>query len=173
MLENPKKEVLRTETCHGHRPKEASFPPTMRVSGRGKSGGTPHSVLSFSPTAETVGTVPKVLRVVDEGAMVVGTVVIVVVVCGTGVVVVVLVVVVVVLDKVVPVVVVESLFDRVLPEVAAIVGTVEVGNVIADVGRLFNRSVARAAVLPPDKDGFLLLVGLGLVNAVPRSSVVI
>lgn len=32
-----------TQTCHGHLPKEASFPPTMRVSGLENMAGTPHS----------------------------------------------------------------------------------------------------------------------------------
>lgn len=34
VLENPKNEVLRTDTCQGHRPNGAFLPPTIRVSGR-------------------------------------------------------------------------------------------------------------------------------------------
>lgn len=33
VLENPKNEVLRTDTCQGHRPNGAFLPPTIRVSG--------------------------------------------------------------------------------------------------------------------------------------------
>lgn len=43
MLEKPKNDVRLTDTCQGHRPKAALLPPTMRVSGRVKTG-TPHSV---------------------------------------------------------------------------------------------------------------------------------
>lgn len=43
MLEKPKNEVRRTDTCQGQRPNGALLPPTMRVSGRVKTG-TPHSV---------------------------------------------------------------------------------------------------------------------------------
>lgn len=42
MLENPKKDVRRTLTCHGHRPNGAFFPPTILVSGRAIVG-IPHS----------------------------------------------------------------------------------------------------------------------------------
>lgn len=42
VLEKPKNEVRRTDTCQGQRPKAALLPPTMRVSGR-VSIGTPHS----------------------------------------------------------------------------------------------------------------------------------
>lgn len=44
VLENPKKLVRRTDTCHGHRPNGAFLPPTIRVSGRVWTVGTPHSV---------------------------------------------------------------------------------------------------------------------------------
>lgn len=58
VLEKPKKEVLRTDTCHGHRPNEASLPPTILVSGRGNSGGTPHCIFLLSSAAATVITEP-------------------------------------------------------------------------------------------------------------------
>lgn len=45
VLEKPKNEVRRTDTCQGQRPKAALLPPTMRVSGR-VSIGTPHSAYS-------------------------------------------------------------------------------------------------------------------------------
>jgi len=43
VLENPKNEVRRTETCHGYRPNGAFFPPTILVSGRARAVDTPHS----------------------------------------------------------------------------------------------------------------------------------
>lgn len=43
MLEKPKNDVLRTDTCHGYRPKGAFFPPTILVSGRAKTCEMPHS----------------------------------------------------------------------------------------------------------------------------------
>lgn len=58
MLEKPKKEVLRTDTCQGHRPNDASLPPTILVSGRGNSGGTPHCIFLLSSAAATVITEP-------------------------------------------------------------------------------------------------------------------
>lgn len=45
VLEKPKNEVRRTDTCQGQRPKAALLPPTIRVSGR-VSIGTPHSAYS-------------------------------------------------------------------------------------------------------------------------------
>lgn len=104
VLENPKNEVLRTETCHGHLPKDASFPPTILVSGRGKSGGTPHCPSLFcAEEADTVITLPRIFFVVvvvagvdgrDEEETVEGFSVVVVVVVVEVVVLVVLVVVV-------------------------------------------------------------------------------
>lgn len=58
MLEKPKKEVRRTDTCQGHRPNGASLPPTIRVSGRGNNGGTPHCMPLLSSAAATVITEP-------------------------------------------------------------------------------------------------------------------
>lgn len=50
MLENPKKEVLRTDVCQGYRPNGAFFPPTILVSGREITFDKPHSTRA----AETV-----------------------------------------------------------------------------------------------------------------------
>lgn len=43
VLENPKNDVLRTDTCQGHLPKGAVFPPTILVSGLENMGGVPHA----------------------------------------------------------------------------------------------------------------------------------
>lgn len=91
VLEKPKNDVRLTDTCHGHLPNGAAFPPTMRVSGRGNNGGTPHwarslplSVLAL--TAETVGTEPRgCFLVVITSAVVVVVVTVVETVVGAGV----------------------------------------------------------------------------------------
>lgn len=44
MLENPKNDVLLTETCQGYLPKGAFLPPTILVSGRAKLVERPHSM---------------------------------------------------------------------------------------------------------------------------------
>jgi hypothetical protein len=43
VLEKPKNDVLRTDTCQGYRPKGAFLPPTILVSGRAKTCERPHS----------------------------------------------------------------------------------------------------------------------------------
>lgn len=43
VLENPKNDVRRTDTCQGHRPNGEFLPPIIRVSGRLTNVGTPHS----------------------------------------------------------------------------------------------------------------------------------
>lgn len=76
VLEKPKNEVLRTETCQGHRPKGASLPPTILVSGLGNKGGIPHCAGSLPAsvgiaTADTVGTDPRRLFLVVGPSVVV------------------------------------------------------------------------------------------------------
>lgn len=44
VLENPKNDVRRTDTCQGHRPNGAFFPPTIRVSGLLTIVGIPQSI---------------------------------------------------------------------------------------------------------------------------------
>lgn len=58
VLENPKKDVRRTETCQGHRPKGAFLPPTIRISGTGNKDGTPHCIFSLFADAAIVITEP-------------------------------------------------------------------------------------------------------------------
>jgi hypothetical protein len=43
VLEKPKNDVLRTDTCHGYRPKGAFLPPTILVSGLARTCDKPHS----------------------------------------------------------------------------------------------------------------------------------
>lgn len=43
MLEKPKNDVLRTDTCQGYRPKGAFLPPTILFSGRARTCDNPHS----------------------------------------------------------------------------------------------------------------------------------
>lgn len=71
MLEKPKKEVRRTDTCQGHRPNGASLPPTILVSGRGNNGDTPHCMPLLSSAAATVITEP-VFSFAATSALVVG-----------------------------------------------------------------------------------------------------
>lgn len=47
VLEKPKNDVRRTDTCHGHRPNIAFLPPTIRVSGRWPTDDMPHSEKKF------------------------------------------------------------------------------------------------------------------------------
>jgi len=58
VLEKPKNDVRRTDTCQGHRPNGASLPPTILVSGRGNRGGTPHCMFLPSSAAAIVITEP-------------------------------------------------------------------------------------------------------------------
>lgn len=44
MLENPKNDVLLTDTCQGYLPNGAFLPPTILVSGRAKTVERPHSI---------------------------------------------------------------------------------------------------------------------------------
>lgn len=55
VLENPKKLVRRTDTCHGQRPNGAFLPPTMRVSGRVWIEGIPHSAERDADTVKEPG----------------------------------------------------------------------------------------------------------------------
>lgn len=55
MLEKPKNDVLRTDTCQGYRPNGAFFPPTILVSGRVSAFDKPHSMLRAAETVTRPG----------------------------------------------------------------------------------------------------------------------
>lgn len=90
VLENPKNDVLLTDTCHGHLPNGAFLPPTIRVSGRDCIVGIPHSTflaaeIVLRPGATVNGGSDSVDKIISFELTVVGLSVVVlndVVVCG-------------------------------------------------------------------------------------------
>lgn len=93
VLENPKNEVLLTDTCHGHLPNGAFLPPTILVSGRDCIVGIPHSTflaadIVFRPGATVNGGSDSVGKIISVELTVVGLSVVVVVVVVLNVVVV-------------------------------------------------------------------------------------